>query len=135
MIRKIYSAILISITLLFTNVPVVAFAADGGDQCDKLREQFEEFGGSAPTTLTGNCTTPGNAISKATAIGLTLAGAIAVLFIVIGGIRYMTAAGNPKAVETARKMLLWAVIGLAVIILATVIVAIVTRLTVNNQVL
>jgi hypothetical protein len=35
-----------------------------------------------------------------------------VIFIIVGGIRYITSAGNPKAIEGAKKTLIYAVGGL-----------------------
>lgn len=47
-----------------------------------------------------------------------LAGAIAVLIIVIAGFLYVTSAGNPERVKRAKDALIGAVIGLVVIVLA-----------------
>ncbi len=41
-----------------------------------------------------------------------LGGALAVTMIIVGGIRMMTAAGNPQAIQSARKIITYAVIGL-----------------------
>ncbi len=41
-------------------------------------------------------------------------GALAVLFVVIGGFRYIVSAGNPQSAETAKKTIMYAVIGLIV---------------------
>lgn len=58
-------------------------------------------------------------------IMLLLAGSIAVIFIMIGGFRYLTSAGNEEQSEQGKKTLTTAVIGLVAIILAGVIVRIV----------
>jgi hypothetical protein len=47
--------------------------------------------------------------------------AVATLFLVIGGLRYVTAAGDPSAVERAKGALKSAAIGYALAILAPVI--------------
>ena len=54
---------------------------------------------------------------------LGFAGAIAVAFIVYGGFRYTTSAGNSEARGKAKDIILYAVIGLIVIIIAFVIVS------------
>ncbi|MDZ4246792.1 MAG: pilin [Dehalococcoidia bacterium] len=46
-----------------------------------------------------------------------IAGAVALFFLIIGGIRFVTSGGEPKAVETAKKTLTYAVMGLALIFL------------------
>jgi amino acid transporter len=58
-------------------------------------------------------------------IALTLAGLIAILFLIIGGFRYVTAGGNEEQAEAAKKTILNAIIGIIVIILAFVILAVI----------
>ncbi len=48
--------------------------------------------------------------------------ALAVLFVVIGGLRYTASGGDPKAMQEAKNTILYAVVGLIVAILAEVIV-------------
>jgi hypothetical protein len=52
---------------------------------------------------------------------LTLAAIVGVVFIVIGGVRYIISQGDESASEKAKNTILYAVIGLIVIGLATVI--------------
>ena len=47
---------------------------------------------------------------------------VAVIFIVIGGVKYMTSAGAPSKASSARKTILYAAIGLVVCVLAFAIV-------------
>ena len=56
---------------------------------------------------------------------LTIVGLLSVLFIVIGGIRYITSAGNEEATESAKKMITNSIIGLVVVILSYVIVVVI----------
>lgn len=49
---------------------------------------------------------------------LVFAGAVAVLFLILGGYRYVTSAGNEERAEQAKKTILYAVIGLIVTFLA-----------------
>ncbi len=51
-----------------------------------------------------------------------IAGLVAVIFIIIGGVKYMTSTGEPGKVQTAQKTILYAVIGLVICALAFVIV-------------
>ena len=64
---------------------------------------------------------------------LIIVGIIAVLFIIIGGIRYATSAGDPDKVKKAKNTLLYAIIGLAVALLAAVIVNAVIGIANNVQ--
>ena len=51
-------------------------------------------------------------------IALGFIGLIAVIFIIYAGFKWMTAAGNEEQVSSAKKMIVQAVIGLAIIFLA-----------------
>ena len=51
----------------------------------------------------------------------TLAGMIALLFLIWGGIRYMTARGDPKIVDSARGTITSAVIGLLIVLFSALI--------------
>lgn len=59
-----------------------------------------------------------NTIKNATNIVLFVAGALAVIMIIYGAIRFMTAHGNEKQVESARLIVTYSVIGLIIAILA-----------------
>ena len=59
-----------------------------------------------------------NTLKNATNIVLFIAGALAVIMIIYGSIRFMTAHGNEKQVESARLIVTYSVIGLIIAILA-----------------
>lgn len=59
-----------------------------------------------------------NTLKNATNIVLFVAGALAVIMIIYGAIRFMTAHGNEKQVESARLIVTYSVIGLIIAILA-----------------
>jgi len=71
---------------------------------------------------------PAPALSLETVIGLViswvlvLVGGIAVLFLIWGGLQYVTSSGNKDKAEQAKQTITYAVIGLIVIVLAGVIV-------------
>ncbi|OGD92259.1 hypothetical protein A3D07_00435 [Candidatus Curtissbacteria bacterium RIFCSPHIGHO2_02_FULL_42_15] len=54
-----------------------------------------------------------------------IAGALSLMFIVIAGIKFVTSGGDPKKLASATSTLTYAIIGLAVTILAFVILRIV----------
>lgn len=72
------------------------------------------------------CKSKGDALGPLikTVIGLLIyiAGAIAVIMIIIGGIRYITSNGDSSGVTGAKNTILYAVVGLVVTILAYTIV-------------
>lgn len=59
---------------------------------------------------------------------LYFAGAVAVIFLVIGGYQYVASHGNEEAAEKAKKTLTYAILGIIIIVLAFAIVAIVNTL-------
>jgi cytochrome bd-type quinol oxidase subunit 2 len=77
--------------------------------------------------------TPSNDMSIANLLStiitwiLGLSGAIAVLFLILGGLQYITSSGNKDKAEQAKQTILYAVIGLIVIALSFVIVAFVSQ--------
>jgi hypothetical protein len=57
-------------------------------------------------------------VSFATNLILYASGGVAVFFLVLGGIRYITSLGNPERMDGAKKTIKYAVIGLLAVILA-----------------
>lgn len=57
---------------------------------------------------------------------LGFSAALAVLFIILGGLRYIVSAGNQDSADAAKRMVLFALLGLLIIILSFVIVNFVT---------
>jgi len=53
---------------------------------------------------------------------LYLGGGLAVLFLIIGGIRYIVAAGNEEQIKAAKNTIIYAIVGLILIVISIVIV-------------
>ncbi len=75
-------------------------------------------------SLPGTGTAPGTSVGLSGyleavfAFGISLAGIFAVLMIVIGGIQYITAYGNPGRAESAKNRIWQALIGLLLVVSA-----------------
>jgi hypothetical protein len=67
-------------------------------------------------------------------LALMVVGLIAVLFLIIGGFRYITSAGNEETAENAKKIIINAIIGIVIIILSFVIVRVISNALINNTV-
>lgn len=67
-----------------------------------------------------------NKIADAIGILLFITGALSIIFIIIGGIMFITSSGNPDQTKRARTTLIYAVVGLLVSILAFAIINFVT---------
>ena len=71
-----------------------------------------------PTCLFG----PGCAFTTIVNTALFVIGAISVLMLIYGGIRYTTSGGNEKSVTAAKNTILYAIVGIVIAVLAYAIV-------------
>jgi type IV secretory pathway VirB2 component (pilin) len=58
---------------------------------------------------------------------LMFAGAIAIIFIIIGGFQFIFAAGNEENIKRARNSIIYSIVGLVIILLSYVIVGFVIQ--------
>jgi hypothetical protein len=65
--------------------------------------------------------------AKIRTIVFGISGAIALLIIVIAGFKYITSQGNPQAVAQSKNAIIYAGVGLTVLLLADAIVAFVVK--------
>ncbi len=87
----------------------------------------------------GNCTNPdaelkvNNTITLALNVFSAIVGIIAVVMIIVGGVKYITSQGESANITSAKNTILYALVGLVVVALAQVIVRFVlTRFVGNN---
>lgn len=77
-------------------------------------------------TVGNKCSNSGESLNKAVRIVLdvisVIAGFIAVIMIIVGGLRYIVSGGNDQAVASAKNNILYALIGLVIVALAQAIV-------------
>jgi hypothetical protein len=71
-------------------------------------------GNGQPTALFGGS----GIITTITNTLLFIAGALAVIMIIFGGLRYVTSAGNSTSVTAAKNTILYAIVGLIICVLA-----------------
>ena len=60
-------------------------------------------------------------------IALAIAGIVAVLFLIVGGFRYITASGNEEQAEAAKKTITHVILGVVIIILSFVIIRVIAN--------
>ncbi len=109
----------ITCQLAFLAVPSKVFAnADfiTGPACDKLGADTPGCSGSKRLDSADGYW------SMIVDVFIYAAGALAVVFLIIGGIRYITAVGDPQKISSAKNTVIYSVIGLVVVILARLIV-------------
>lgn len=109
--------------LMVVAVPMRVFAASLNDVCTQA-------GGSAASstfcqdqTSTNPAAGSGGIINKVAAVIAIVGGIAAVIIIIIGGLQYVLSNGDSNKVNSAKNMILYALLGLAIIALAEVIVS------------
>ena len=108
---KVLAAVM-CLAMVFTAVSPVSLPvyADAKDEVKKGADMTNS-GGSAKQDLPDVITTIINVM-------LFIAGALAVIMIIYGGIRYITAHGDEKQVKVAKDTIVYSVVGLIIAILA-----------------
>lgn len=123
-IRTILTSALIAFGLLVT--PAVLNVVPAGAACgpNATAKECANTGANATTNCTSpdGCPSLGDRIKTVVNILLFVLGAIAVIMIVIGGIRYTISGGDSGAITGAKNTILYAVVGLVVALLAYAIV-------------
>jgi len=72
-------------------------------------------------------------VAKIINIAMMAAGMVAVIYLIIGGFRYVTSGGNAEAIEGAKATILNAIIGLIIIFISFLLVNyILTAMGINN---
>lgn len=108
-------------------IPVPAYAANPNSQslCEGAGGTWK-VDNSAPSGGTcsngdGSRTVPGT-LQQVTNVLIFLVGAISVLMIIIGGVRYVTSNGEQAGTKSAKDTILYAIIGLVVAFMAYAVV-------------
>ena len=71
-------------------------------------------------------------LPEITRVVISIAGAMAFLFIIIGGIQILTAYGDEEKITTAKKTITYAIIGLLVALLSYAIVSIISGINIGE---
>lgn len=84
-------------------------------------------GSFAKNCLKSSCVGASNLITNAVQWVIGIAGAVSAIFIVYGGITYITSSGDAGKLDKGKKMITYALIGLLIVALAEIIVAFVSN--------
>lgn len=127
-LKKLFISLVLALSLF---LPFVAAAqtSNTNSNCEKFLKWFtiQYNDGSSSNAIEGLpviCDAR-TLVTKVIDLFFLFAGSVAVIFIMIGGFRYVTSGGNEEQSEAGRKTLTTSVIGLVIIILAATIVRIV----------
>lgn len=119
-LKTAFFTLLMAASVFLLTSPVLAAVQDGANSAK---------GDEQPSILFGNS----GVFSEITNVLLFVIGAVAVIMIVIGGLRYVISGGDAKQVDAAKNTILYAIIGIIVAILAYAIINFVTGTFVTNQ--
>ncbi len=118
MIKKIsqmLTALVVAVGIGVAAVPV-AYAGDCTDAASCMQQGTDKANGGATNQ------TVQDLMKTITNVLLFIIGAVAVIMIVVGGLKYMTSNGDSSSIASAKNTILYAVIGLIVAIMAYAIV-------------
>ena len=116
---KLITAILIGIFSFSLITPTYA-AKDSICDNDNISDEVRAANG-CPNTSTKVAELPNVVVNILNGI-IAVSGLVAVIFVIVGGVQYMTSAGDPGKTKKAKDTILYAVIGLIVCVLAFAIV-------------
>lgn len=129
MIQKLKRQILVLASLLMfampALVPLSVSAACEGNIQDNVAKGVQGSTG-VPTTCDEKDGTQGSTVNKLAKnvvnIFSLVVGAVAIIMIIYGGFRYITSGGDSGNVGNAKNTLIYAIVGLVIVVLAQVIV-------------
>jgi len=131
MLRKIKTAILLIATTFVFGVGLVPAIANADCTTPATTQEEIQCGacnasGTAQAACANAPTTAANNISSTLEnvinIASLIAGALAVIMLIIGGIRYASSSGNEQAIAGAKRTIIYALIGLVIVAMAQVVV-------------
>lgn len=67
--------------------------------------------------------------SSVVGVALGLGGLVLFIMLLVGGIKYITAGGDPKGIEGAKKTLTYAIFGIVLLALAFLIISLIEQIT------
>jgi hypothetical protein len=118
--KNLLFSLIVSLSILVVPLSLV--------QAQTRNYGLDDVSGNFKTGTLSNSDSIPRFIGNIIKILLGIAGAVAVLFVLIGGFQYMTSAGNEKAAEAGKTNIFNALIGIVIIILSYVIVNVVVDL-------
>ncbi len=125
-IKNITATLLLVVGLGVVLTPTI-YASPASDSCDVLKSIDDTVTcDSATSKEAGN-----NIAIKVINILSVVTGSIAVIMVIIGGVRYVISAGDSNAVQGAKNTIMYALVGLVVVLFAQVIVRFVLSTATN----
>ena len=113
-------AIVMSANLIMSTIRFALLGSSGNlGNCLVIEEETNNI-------TSNNCIDATTVVTSTINWFIGIAGVVSAIFVVYGGISYITSAGDPSKLKKAKDMILYSLIGLAIVALATVITAFVS---------
>lgn len=130
MLRNLRNAIvsLLSVATLFAAplaVPALASAATGTPQigtCVAQGSSLQADNGTCSDQTQGGTDSINKLITNIVNIFSVIVGVVAVIMIIVGGFRYITSGGDSNNISSAKNTIIYAIIGLVIVVFAQFIV-------------
>lgn len=122
----LFAETIVALTLVFAPMAPV-FAQSAQDQinaglCAGSNLQFSDNNTGAVCTTSDATTKINSLIHTVVNLLSAIVGIVAVIMIIVGGLRYITSGGNDTSVTSAKNTILYAIIGLIIVALAQILV-------------
>lgn len=127
MLRNIRNAMvtLLSMATLFAAplaVPAIASAAPSIGDCVAQGTSLTATSGTCQDNTSGGTESVNKLITNVINIFSVVVGIIAVIMIIFGGFRYITSGGDSNNISSAKNTIIYAIIGLVIVVFAQFIV-------------
>ena len=140
MIQKFKNTLLVVVTMLSVALPALLPSAVSYAACSSIGNAIGEGANAAANAGKNLCSDAagttsadvGAIASQIVNIFSIVVGAISVIMIIYGGFRYITSGGDSGRVGNAKNTLIYAVIGLIIVVLAQLIVHFVINFSSTN---
>lgn len=123
-LRKTFFAVLATLAVVAAPVvaPMAVYAAETANINDNLKAGSNLDPTGQNTDISSGSTGVTNLITSIVNIFSLIVGMVSVVMIIYGGFRYITSGGDSGKVTGAKNTIIYAVIGLVIVVLAQVIV-------------
>lgn len=129
MFKKTFNLLFASLVVF---LPSLAFAQNTGD-CSKSTSLWKSFGGSSLLSIFPQYCDPELTTLFVLKTLILLVGVVATVAIMWSGYKWMTAAGDPNKMKSARQGIMYAAIGLIVVLLSSVIITFASELVTGKN--
>jgi hypothetical protein len=126
------AALLLLLTPVAFTIPVSAAAAPCPQTGNSAKSEVLEGAGTTGASCDGEKEI-NNIFASAVKILSIIVGAVAVIMILFGGLKYITSSGDPSKVASAKNTILYAILGVIVAVLAQVIVNVTVNQTKSSK--